>query len=200
MVKPTLRRLSTVLPLGHAALAYLSYVGIAGLTRRPLPVHWALVPLGVASQLPDLVDKPLSYHGLIISGRSLGHSLVTAIVLVVLVWLAARWVARAETGLRARLAERTPLAFAVGYLSHLLGDSVDAVLAGPNGELRFLLWPLLPPIDYPNDDISPVVRLLEAYQRPLTHPQLELILLAAGVLLALEVWDRTRGRPTPSGE
>jgi len=189
-----------VLPLGHAALAYLSYVGVAGLTRRPLPVRWALVPLAVASQLPDLLDKPLSYYDVIVSGRSLGHSLLTAIVLVALVGLAVRRVARAETGLRARVAERTPLAFVVGYLSHLLGDSVDAVLAGRYGELRFLLWPLLPPIDYPKDDVSPLVRLLEANQRPLTHPQLELVLLAAGVFLALEAWDRTRGRQTAADD
>ena len=189
-----------MLPLGHAALAYLSYVGIAGLTRRPLPVHWALVPLGVASQLPDLVDKPLSYHGLIISGRSLGHSLVTAIVLVVLVWLAARWVARAETGLRARLAERTPLAFAVGYLSHLSADALYPVLLGEGLFTWFLFWPLTPvPAHGTAPPLATVRSFAETFVTFLGTPRGtlyvlgELALLAGAVLLWLR--DGVPGLP-----
>lgn len=185
-------------PLGHAAFAYLWYVGIAAVGRRPLPVHWGLVPLAVGSQLPDLLDKPLSYYGLLVSGRSLGHSVFTGLLLIVLVWLVSQRVADVESPIVARVAELTPLAFTVGYLSHLLADSLEALLAGRYGELPFLFWPVLSPLEYPNDDISPLLRLMQLYQHPLAHPQIELILLAGVIFTALEIRDRVRSHQISS--
>ena len=181
-------------PLGHAAFAYLSYVGLAAATRRPLPVRWALVPLAVGSQLPDLLDKPLSFYGVLASGRSLGHSVLVAGAFVAGVWALARRLDGAGRGWRRPL-ERAPAAFAVGYLSHLLGDSVGALAAGRYGDLAFLLWPVLPPVEYPGDAVSPVARLLALYRTPLAHPELELILLAAGVFVALKVRERRSAAP-----
>ena len=180
-------------PLGHAAFAYLSYVGFAAATRRPLPVRWALVPLAVGSQLPDLLDKPLSFYGVLASGRSLGHSVLVAGAFVAGVWVLARRVDGGR-GWR-RPFEHAPAAFAVGYLSHLLGDSLGALAAGRYGDLTFLLWPVLPPPAYSADAVSPVVRLLALYRTPLAHPELELILLAGGVFVALEARERRSAAP-----
>lgn len=91
-------------PLGHAAVAYLGSVAVAAATRRPLPVHRALAPLAVGSQFPDLLDKPLAYYGVLVSGRSLGHSIFTAaLVLVGVRWLSTRVAAPADGRLGWRL-------------------------------------------------------------------------------------------------
>lgn len=191
-----------MVPLGHAAFAYLWYVGIAAVGRRPLPIRWGLVPLAIGSQLPDLLDKPLSFYGPLVSGRSLGHSLLTAVVLIAVIRVAANRIVESDAGAvssqRVEMADLTPLAFAVGYLSHLLADSLEALVDGEYGELFFLLWPVLSPIDYPKDEVSPFLRLLEVYQQPLRHPQFELILLAGGLFVALEVRERASRGPTPT--
>ncbi len=181
-------------PLGHAAFAYLSYVGLAAATRRPLPVRWALVPLAVGSQLPDLLDKPLAFHGVLASGRSLGHSALVAGLRVAAVWALAR---RAGAWSAGRLLEHAPAAFAVGYLSHLLGDAVEALVAGQYGDPTFLLWPVLPPVLYPGDAVSPVVRLVAVYRTPLSHPDVELILLAAAIFVGLEAREQRRRHGAP---
>lgn len=183
-------------PLGHAAFAYLGYVGLAAVTRRHLPVHWGLLPLAVGSQLPDLLDKPLSYAGVLVSGRSLGHSVVTAVMLVLLVWWTVRRLSAPGSAWQRRILAVSPTAFAVGYVSHLLADAIEPLVTGAYGELRFLLWPVVPPIDYPTGDLSPVARVVAMYRAPGTHPQIELILLAAGVFLALELRSRIGSRPT----
>lgn len=187
-----------MLPLGHAAFAYLWYVGIVVAVRRPLPVHWRLIPLAVGSQLPDLIDKPLSFVGILVSGRSLGHSVFTPVILVgLLVWAGSRG-PDSDRNWGVISVRRAPLPFAVGYGFHLLGDSIEPLLAGRYDELRFLLWPVLPAIEYPKDAISPVERLLTVYAEPMAHPQLELVLVGAGVFVLLEARCRAvRGRDLP---
>jgi hypothetical protein len=178
-----------VLPLGHAAFAYLTYVAVAAATDRNLPARWALVPLAVGSQFPDLIDKPLAFYGLLASGRSMGHSVFVAAVLVGGV----AWRVRASGsstrsgGWRHRLATVAPGALAVGYATHLVGDVLAPVLAGRLWDARFLLWPLASVPRSPVDDVSPLVRLLRQYQQPTAHPQIELIALAATVFVLLRV-------------
>ncbi len=181
-------------PLGHAAVAYLCYVGVAAATRRPLPVHWGLVPLAVGSQFPDLVDKPLAYYGVLVSGRSLGHSIVTAVVLAVTVRWAVQRVPAPDRPELGRLREVSPPAFAVGYLSHLAADAVEPLRAGALKEAGFLLWPVVAPIDYPQGDLSPITRMLAVHRQLAGHPQIELILLAAAVFVGLEVRYRAGDR------
>ncbi|QIB75523.1 hypothetical protein G3I44_15195 [Halogeometricum borinquense] len=137
-------------PIGHLALAYLSYVLYARVTDIQLPHGRPLAVLVVASQLPDLVDKPLVYIGVLSSGRSLAHSLVVLVPVLLLV------------GTILVHLERRPLwpILSVGTLSHVLGDSYRLVLTQQWTELRFLLWPVFPAINYPNDGIPPWVRLL----------------------------------------
>lgn len=121
-------------PWEHAALAYVLY---SALTRRQAdapPGDVATLLVVFASQLPDLIDKPLAWNlGVIPSGRMLAHAPVVALPLCVAVyWYFVRR-SRAEWG----------IAFGVGYLSHVASDAVGSALAGEYAYTRFLLWPLL---------------------------------------------------------
>ena len=129
-------------PWAHAAVGYLIYVAYAyrrGLPLRGLPVVAAVV----ATQGPDLLDKPLAWTFAVLpAGRSLGHSLLFGAVLVALGWyVLARRFGRPAIAVGA----------AIGYLSHLPGDGLGAVLAGRWADLSYLAWPLLPLPEYDLD-------------------------------------------------
>ena len=178
-----------MLPLGHLAFAYLWYAGYAAVGTHRLPARAALVPLAIGSQFPDLVDKPLAYLEVLQYGRSLAHSLFSFTICSLAVWwlarrLHSRW--SAET-LPDRVRALTPAAFAVGYLSHLLGDTYRFLLAGDLQAARFLLYPLFPVPVSPADDVAPWIRLIRIYQNMETHPQLELISVAIVVFVGLRV-------------
>ncbi|WP_248897151.1 metal-dependent hydrolase [Haloplanus halobius] len=178
-----------MLPLGHAAVAYLSYVSVAAATRRH-PSRLSLVPLLVASQLPDLVDKPLVFLRVLPSGRSLGHSVFVLCLWLLLLVLVRRRVATdpASTSFLHRLVAYSPVAFAVGYASHLLADSYVALLDGRWHAASYLLYPLLPAPVYPADDISPLVRLARIYATPWHHDQFWLVVLAGGTVALHWLW------------
>ncbi|MXR40749.1 metal-dependent hydrolase [Halobaculum sp. WSA2] len=186
-----------MLPLGHLAIAYLWYAGYAAVGTHRLPARAALVPLAIGSQFPDLVDKPLAYLDILISGRSLAHSLFTfAICSIAVWWLARRLRGRWSDGtLPERLRVVTPAAFAVGYLSHLLGDTYRYLLAVDLWGARFLLNPLFPLSTSPGDEIAPWIRLFRIYRDMGTHPSIELIVVAIVVFVGLRVrryWKRTQ--------
>ena len=127
------RERHAMFPWEHAAVAYLCYTGFARWQTGTPPVGWAVLVVLLASQLPDLIDKPLAWQGgLGPSGRALAHSVFVAGPL-----------ALAVLGL-ARRRNRTPLgvAVAVGWLSHL---ATDAVPLSPGGTPSFdsVLWPLV---------------------------------------------------------
>jgi membrane-bound metal-dependent hydrolase YbcI (DUF457 family) len=126
-------------PWGHLAVGYLLYSAFVHLRYRRAPDGFAAIALAFGTQFPDLVDKPLAWSlGVIPNGRSLTHSLVTATLIVAVVGLLAR---RRGYGSIAT-------AFAVGYLSHLLGDALGPALAGDLYSLGFLAWPVVPAIEY----------------------------------------------------
>ena len=121
-------------PWAHAAVGYLAYRLLGWRVGRP-PDPAAVVVLGVTTQLPDLIDKPLGWYlGVLPGGRSLAHSLLFA----GLVWAIADSAARRY--------DRPGLAgvAALGYLSHLAGDSYQAVLTGEFAGLTFLAYPFVP--------------------------------------------------------
>jgi membrane-bound metal-dependent hydrolase YbcI (DUF457 family) len=128
-------------PWGHAAFGYLLYrLGPSATGRRPTGP--AVLALGVGTQFPDLVDKPLAWSLAVLpSGRSLAHSVLVAAVVIAAVAYVTRSSGRRRAG----------RAFAVGYLSHLLGDALVPLVELDAAFLTFLVWPLLPPPPYESD-------------------------------------------------
>jgi membrane-bound metal-dependent hydrolase YbcI (DUF457 family) len=123
-------------PWEHLAFGYILYSVTVRLLRVGPVTRRSAVWLAVATQLPDLVDKPLAWTvPLLPGGRSLAHSLFVAVPLVSL----ALWVAYSRDRLT------VGVAFVVGYLSHLAGDVLYQVVVGDGLRPTFLLWPLLPP-------------------------------------------------------
>lgn len=144
-----------------------------------------VVALAVATQLPDLVDKPLSWSlGVLPSGTSLAHSLLVAVPVVVGVALATR---------RTRLSAYG-VALAVGWLSHLAGDALYPVLLGGPPAVGALLWPVVPapPGASGGGLLAHARRLFELFLTFLGTPRGRLYLLGeAGLLgLAALVWLR----------
>lgn len=121
-------------PWEHAALAYVCYSALTGQRADAPPGDVATLLVVFASQLPDLIDKPLAWNLEVVpSGRMLAHAPVVALPLCVAVyWYFARR-SRAEWG----------VAFGLGYLSHIAADAVQSALIGEYAYTRFLLWPLL---------------------------------------------------------
>jgi membrane-bound metal-dependent hydrolase YbcI (DUF457 family) len=126
-------------PWGHVAIGYLLYSGVSRTTHDGPPGSIAAIAVGVAAILPDLVDKPLAWWVAVLpNGRSLAHSALTAIVLLA----ALEYVAR-------RYQRRAPAtAVSIGYVSHLFADGLYPAIAGEVDALAYLLWPVLPPIEY----------------------------------------------------
>lgn len=136
-------------PWGHLAVGYFCYLAV---------VHWrsdnrltlgALLAVAFGTQFPDLIDKPLAWSFAILpSGRSLAHSLLFAIGLLLVLY---------QVG---RDYDQTDIvgAFAVGYISHIFSDLGPGVILGLlQGDVSqltwtmYLLWPLLPAPPYTND-------------------------------------------------
>lgn len=129
-------------PWEHAGVGYVLYsFGLRILGYRPPSERETLVLL-LATQLPDLVDKPLSWQFHVFpSGYALGHSALVAVPVGVLVLgLAAR---------RDRL--RSGVAFTVGYWSHLLGDVLIGLRLGTGPAITRVLWPLFIDEPYAHD-------------------------------------------------
>jgi len=128
-----------VWPLGHLAVGYLLYSALSRRERGYPPDGTETIVVVFGTQFPDLVDKPLAWtFGLLPNGRSLTHSLLIATALVTVFWIVTRRVGAPSLG----------TAFGIGYLSHILGDLIPALLYGMPGEWKFLFWPVLPPVDY----------------------------------------------------
>lgn len=173
-------------PFGHFAVGYLAFAVARLAWTDGRPADWTtLAVLIVATQLPDLVDKPLSFYGVLPSGRSLGHSaLVFGVVVGALV--AAR---------RGRPTERDA-ALAIGYGTHLAGDAYGALLAGRYDTARYLLWPVTRPVIYPGDGTAPWTRLIGLQLTPSARRQLLLAVIAVGVLAARRHRARRASEPT----
>lgn len=123
-------------PWEHLAFGYLAYSAYTRLRHGRAPSHWAAVVLAFGTQFPDLVDKPLAWSlEILSSGSSVAHSAVVATGLIALVGLLARR--------RGHPAIAT--AFAVGYLSHLVGDIVYWVFRGGDLGIGVVLWPFSQP-------------------------------------------------------
>lgn len=116
----------------HAAVAYLVYRVIVRSVSEEHPAGGDIIALTGGALLPDLVDKPLALVVSSLPSRSVAHSLLVTVALLVIVGVLA---SRRE---QRRLAD----AFALGYLSHLGADLVDSVFI-PEETLSFLFWPVV---------------------------------------------------------
>lgn len=122
-------------PLNHFLVAFLPLTVYTLIRYRRPPTGVAILVLLFATQLPDLIDKPLAWtFGILPSGRMLAHSLVLAVPIVITLVSVTH---RRGYGALGNV-------FAVGYLSHLVGDFYPALFLGrdyyffPN-----MFWPLL---------------------------------------------------------
>lgn len=121
-------------PWEHLALGYLLYsLSIHALLRRP-PGERATLTLVIATQFPDLIDKPLGWLLGVVPGHSVAHSLFIAGPLILSGMILAGRYNRPGVG----------AAWAIGYLSHLLGDvfSPTAIIR-MDVSLGFLFWPIV---------------------------------------------------------
>lgn len=124
-------------PAVHLFVGYLCWSAYTRVGRGEPP---AAVPATVAvfaAILPDLIDKPLTAWGVVGVGRTVGHSLLFAVPLGIVVYLLATRLDRRLLG----------VAFVVGYGSHIAADVPWHVLSGDFHELGFLFWPVaeMPP-------------------------------------------------------
>jgi xanthine/uracil permease len=170
-------------PWGHAAVAYLLYRLILVVRRDgnhgaetgsvSTPTGPAVLALGVGTQFPDLIDKPLAWSVSVLpSGRTLAHSaLVWAAIAVVALAIVTRYgsppdgarsagTPAADGGGGTRrlptwLSVPTPTvtwAFLFGYGSHLLSDLPPSVLTGDVAGAGYLLWPVVPAVVYAGEE------------------------------------------------
>ncbi|MXV63971.1 metal-dependent hydrolase [Natronorubrum sp. JWXQ-INN-674] len=155
-------------PVVHLAVGYLCYAAYTrwSLGRQPADVP-ALVAV-FAAGLADLIDKPLHAAGVVPVGRTIGHSLLFAIPLVLFVWLVASRRDRPILG----------VAFAIGYLSHIATDVPWHLISGDFDELGFLLWPITDMPAYTGVKPLGTVTGVEV-----TTLWLEAVILVAGIVL-----------------
>lgn len=164
-------------PLGHAAVGYLLYSFSTRARFDGRPTTLPTVVLLVATQIPDLLDKPLAWYGGVLpTGRSLGHSLLVLVPLCATVYWLARRRRRAELG----------IAFGLGAISHTLVDSVPALWSETGA--GYLLYPVVPVEPYKEGAPSIAELLAGSVGDPWFL--LEFVLAAA----ALVAWHRD-GRP-----
>jgi hypothetical protein len=183
-------------PWEHLAFAYLLYSPLLRFAGYRPPQTDTALALLVASLLADLIDKPLAWvFGVLPAGRSLGHSVLFAVPLVVVVAGVFWALHRTAVG----------PAFGLGYLSHLAGDAIYPLLTEGDLEVGFLLWPLIPAESGSIDAVPHLLDLLGTYLTFLATPRGALYLLfdATLVTVAVVAWaldgapglDRLRRRP-----
>lgn len=176
-------------PWGHLAVGYVAFSAFVhfGLGRRPS--ERAVVVLAVATQLPDLIDKPLAWQfGLLSNGVGVAHSLLVGVPIAFAVGV----------GLWARGRPEAGGALAIGYGSHVAGDLLFGWLFGNPPFLPAFLWPLYSTPEPATPGLGPKVweLLLDSWAllggaMGRTYFLLEAALLAATV--ALWVFDGAPG-------
>jgi len=175
-------------PWEHLAVGYLLHSGVVRALRRRAPTDAGALALAVGTQFPDLVDKPGDWvFGVLPSGTSVAHSVFVAVPVSL----------SAVELSRRRGAPEAGVAFAVGYLSHLVGDVSYPALLGSEPAYGAVLWPFGP--DYPERSVGAfelVAGFFDRYVSHLTSPAgiryalAELSVLGLAVLAWL--WD---GKP-----
>jgi len=172
-----------VWPWEHFALGYVAVSLLLRGTKRPLTSE-TFVVLAVATQFPDLVDKPLAWAvNVLPSGTTLAHSIFVAVPLSVAIIAMSQWYRRGRLG----------VVFAVGYLLHLPADVLyGTVTTGRRPAIEAVLWPLVakaPSGDAPGL-LTKVFYFVGQYEQFLTSSQAVGYLVFEATLLgvALLLW------------
>jgi hypothetical protein len=120
-------------PWGHLAFGYLAYSLSFRAAFREAPTGGPTLVLAVATQLPDLVDKPLSWtFDVFKTGYGAGHSVFVAVPVLAAAAVLARRTDR----------ERYGLAFCAGYAAHLAGDVLLESALSRAVSFDLVLWPV----------------------------------------------------------
>ena len=129
-------------PWEHAAVGSLVYsLALRALGREP-PGDREAVGLLVATQVPDLVDKPLSWvFGVFPTGYALGHSAFVALPVGTAVLVAGR----------ARDRFRLAAPVVAGYWAHLAADVANPIRTGDGPLIERVLWPAVRGTPYEDD-------------------------------------------------
>ncbi|TKX71547.1 metal-dependent hydrolase [Halorubrum sp. SP9] len=123
-------------PWSHLAVGYVAFSAFVRIALRRRPSDRAAVVLAVATQLPDLIDKPLAWQfGLLSNGVGAAHSLIVGVPVALAVAVGLRFRGQAEFG----------AAVAIGNVIHVLGDILFAGLFGRPPVLPSFLWPVYAP-------------------------------------------------------
>lgn len=129
-------------PWEHLAVGYLLYSLGSRAVRGERPSETGTLVLLFGTQLPDLVDKPLSWGlGLFPSGFAIAHSVFVAVPVGVVAVVVADRLDHRQLG----------VALAVGYWSHLLADVVNTLRFGQDLGVERVLWPLVTHDPYATD-------------------------------------------------
>lgn len=171
---------------GHLAMGYLAAAGPAFATGRPLDVRYALIPALVGTVTPDAIDKPLQVLGLTATSRTLGHSLLFFVLLIVL-W---HWIRHRRTSF-----SRPFGWWIVGIGTHLAIDLVNDGFRGLEVRGYFITgWPGWPFTT--TDDFQILLELGPEIQVHPTFTSLEIAVYALTLVLAIA--SRYYG-PKPGG-
>lgn len=140
-------------PWEHLAIGYLVYSIAVRYVAGHTPQTLAVVALGVGTQFPDLVDKPLGWGTTLLpSGQSLAHSLLFVLPIAILAVAGGSVLGHVDVS----------VAFVIGYLLHLPGDVVYPFLIGGEFRVGFLLWPAVPASEAATVAVVPYVGQLAA--------------------------------------
>lgn len=148
-----------MMPWGHLAVGYLFYSLGTRLWHQRAPESESIIVLVMATQVPDLIDKPLNWWFSIYDGRAIGHSLLFVIFACGLVFYFTRDHNRDKLG----------IAFSIGMVTHLIGDSYQALLTMDLNKLSYLLWPFRSPPTYPSDSFLDHLQNWTLQLRLLSH-------------------------------
>ncbi|QLG29741.1 metal-dependent hydrolase (plasmid) [Halorarum halophilum] len=166
-------------PWEHLAFGYLLYSAWTHVAWRRSPRGAEALVLALATQFPDLVDKPLSWGlGLFPQGYAIGHSVLFAVPAAAVVAAVALRHDRPDVG----------VAFAAGYVSHLAADVLSPALKGQGLGFERVLWPFVTFEGYESDVgfAGRFTLYVGRYLHEVTQPEyLPFLLLYLGMLLAV---------------
>lgn len=169
-------------PWGHLAFGYVLYSIYTHLWNRKAPSGRLVLVLAFSTQLPDLVDKPLSWtFDIFPSGYSIAHSIFVAIPVTIGLLGATWYINRSEIG----------IAFGIGYGSHLFSDLLVAILTS-GATVGRVLWPLItqPPYEQTLSFSQRIIYYLVRYSISILRGENLMIFLIqfTFVFAALSLW------------